>query len=137
MLTLHASAAAWDGNAVLITGAAGRGKSTLTLQLLAYGCSLIADDATQLQATQGELFASCPPSLAGLIEARGTGLLNATPLQQAPVALCVDLDQVETERLPPWRTVAYLGISRPLLHKVETGHFAAAVLQYLKQGRRS
>ena len=137
MLTVHASAVAWDGRAVLITGASGSGKSTLALQLLAYGCRLIADDATILQSDKGQLIASCPPALSGLIEARGTGLLNVKNLSRAPVTLCITLDQIETERLPPWRTVTYLGLSLPLLHKVETGHFAAAVLQYVKLGRRS
>lgn len=137
MLTVHASAVAWDGRAVLIAGASGSGKSTLALQLLAFGCCLIADDATILQSDNGQLIASCPPALSGLIEARGTGLLNAQNLSRAPVTLCITLDQTETERLPPWRTVTYLGHSIPLLHKVETGHFAAAVLQYVKLGRRS
>jgi HPr kinase/phosphorylase len=137
MLTLHASTVAWDGRAVLISGESGSGKSALALQLMAFGCTLIADDATILHAENGQLIASCPAPLKGLIEARGTGLLNADSLMNAPVTLCITLDQIETERLPPWRTVAYLGISLPLLHKVETGHFAAAVLQYLKQGRRS
>lgn len=137
MLTLHATSVAWDGRAVLITGGSGTGKSTLALQLMAFGCTLIADDATLLHATDGLLIASCPPPLTGLIEARGTGLLQAHCLPSAPVKMCITLDQIETERLPPWRTVAYLGISLPLLHKVETSHFTAAVLQYLKQGRRS
>lgn len=137
MLTLHASCVAWDGRAVLITGASGTGKSTLALQLMAHGCNLIADDATILQNDHGQLIASCPPALSGLIEARGTGLLNAQNLPRAPVTLCITLDQIETDRLPPWRTVTYLGVSFPILHKVETGHFAAAVLQYIRLGRRS
>ncbi len=137
MLTLHASAVAWNGRAALITGASGCGKSTLALHLMALGCELIADDATQLQTENGQLLASCPAPLIGLIEARGIGLLLADSLPQAPVALCITLDKIETKRLPQQHSVAYLGISIPLLHKVETGHFAAAVLQYLKQGRRS
>jgi HPr kinase/phosphorylase len=137
MLTLHASCVAWGLDAVLITGAAGSGKSNLALALMAYGCQLIADDGTQLTTEQGRLMARCPPALLGMIEARGLGLLNATPLDTATVTLCITMDVTETERLPPNRIVTYLGVSLPLLHKVETGHFAAAVLQYLKQGRRS
>jgi HPr kinase/phosphorylase len=137
MLTLHASCVAWGQNAVLITGAAGSGKSSLALALMAYGCQLIADDGTQITSEQGRLVARCPPALLGMIEARGVGLLNATPLDAGLVSLCITMDLTETERLPPNRIVTYLGVSLPLLHKVETGHFAAAVLQYLKQGRRS
>jgi HPr kinase/phosphorylase len=137
MLTLHASAVAWNGRAALITGVSGSGKSSLALALMGYGCMLIADDATQLHSETGQLIASCPAPLTDLIEARGVGLLNAVTLRTAPVTLCITLDLIETERLPPSRSVDYLGVSIPLLHKVETGHFAAAVLQYLKQGRRS
>ena len=137
MLTLHASAVAWDGRAVLITGASGTGKSALALQLLAHGCALIADDATELCAQNGHLIAACPPAIQGLIEARGVGLLPVQASPPAAVTFCITMDIIETERLPPWREVTYLGVSLPLLHKVETGHFAAAVLQYLKQGRRS
>ena len=87
MLTLHASCVAWGQTAVLITGAAGSGKSSLALALMAYGCRLIADDGTQLTLEQGRLIAGCPPALRGLIEARGLGLLNATPLDAATVTL--------------------------------------------------
>ncbi len=137
MLTLHASCVAWGRQAALITGGAGSGKSSLALALMGYGCQLIADDGTELSVEQGQLIARCPPALLGLIEARGLGLLNATPRIAGTVTLCITLDLTETERLPPNRIVTYLGVSLPLLHKVETGHFAAAVLQYLKQGRRS
>ena len=137
MLTLHASCVAWNRKAVLMTGVAGSGKSGLALALMGFGCTLIADDGTELTVENGYLTARCPAALQGLIEARGVGLLNARTLPAAPVALCVRMDVTEAERLPPWRDVTYLGVTLPLLHKSETGHFAAAVLQYLKQGRRS
>ncbi|TNC74077.1 HPr kinase/phosphorylase [Rubellimicrobium roseum] len=134
-LVVHATTVAWRGRGVLIRGASGAGKSSLGLELMAGGCRLVADDRTELRAEDGRLLARCPPAIRGLIEARGVGLLAARSLEEAPVRLIVDLDRTETERLPPWRGEAVLGVTLPCLHKPATGHFAAAVLQYLKAGR--
>lgn len=136
-VTIHATTVAWHAQAVTITGAAGSGKSALGLQLMALGCELVADDQTVLTLHDHRLWATCPAAIHGLIEARFVGILQAVPCLTAVVSLAITMDVVETERLPPDRDVTYLGITLPLLHKSETGHFAAAVLQYLKQGRRS
>jgi HPr kinase/phosphorylase len=133
--TLHASAVAMDGRAVLIAGPSGSGKSGLALQLMALGARLVADDGVILRPAGGRLLARAPDAIRGLIEARGVGLLNAEPLDDVPLSLVVDLGATETERLPPWRTTTLEGIVLPLLHKVESVHFAAAVRQYLAQGR--
>ncbi len=135
-LILHATTVAVAGRAVLITGRSGAGKSALGLELLARGARLVADDRTILRIAGGGLLASAPPNLGGLIEARFVGLLRAEPLSEAPVALAIDLDRTETERLPPRRRVAYLGQDVALLHKSEADHFPAAILQYLSGGRR-
>lgn len=102
---------------------------------MAWGCRLVADDRTVLHAEGGLLLARCPPPIRGLIEARGVGLLSARTVEEACVALVVDLDRTETERLPPWREVELLGVPVPCLHKPATGPIAAAVIQYLKGGR--
>ncbi|MGR3594343.1 MAG: HPr kinase/phosphorylase [Limimaricola soesokkakensis] len=136
-LSLHASCVAWQGRGVLITGPSGSGKSALALELMAYGCDLVADDRTLVYVgADGGLRATCPAAIAGLIEARGVGLLEARPTGPAAPCLAVALDRSETERLPPKRCVTYLGCSLPLLHNIGTGHFAPAILQYLKAGRR-
>ena len=124
-----------DGRAVLITGPSGSGKSGLALDLLALGARLVADDGVILRREGERLLARSPDAIRGVIEARGIGLLNAEPLDDVPVALVVDLGTTETERLPPWRTTTLDGIAIPLLHKVESLHFAAAVRQYLAHGR--
>jgi HPr kinase/phosphorylase len=71
-----------------------------------------------------------------MIEARGLGLLNATPAGPAKVALVVDMSVAETERLPPHRNVSYLGRTVDLVHAQQTPHFPAALMHYLKAGRR-
>ena len=135
-LILHATTVAVSGRAVLITGQSGSGKSALGLELMCRGARLVADDRTVLRLEPIGLMASAPAPLSGLIEARFVGLLCADPMIEAPVALAVDLDRTETERLPQRRTVAYLGQDVALLHKSDAAHFPAAIVQYLSGGRR-
>ncbi|MEL6452449.1 MAG: HPr kinase/phosphatase C-terminal domain-containing protein [Pseudomonadota bacterium] len=132
---VHASTIAVGDRAVLIRGAAGSGKSSLALQLMAYGADLVADDQTALYVEEGRLWAQAPPTIAGLIEARGVGLLNAHS-RAAPVTLVVDLDRTETQRLPALHHVSYLGLTIPCLYKVDAPAWPAAILQYLKRGRQ-
>lgn len=130
----HASCAALDGKAVLIRGTSGRGKSALTLELLALGASLVSDDQTCLIRRPRGVVAYAPDTLLGLIEARGIGILNADFAPPTSLTLVIDLDKIETVRLPIARFCDVLGQSLPLLHKVDGPHFAAAVLQYLRAG---
>lgn len=134
-LRLHASTVALEGRAVVIFGASGTGKSELALGLMAYGAMLVADDQTVLEARDGRLIASAPEVIRGRIEARGVGLLAAAVADRAEVVLAVDLDHDETERLPPERRIAWLGVSVPLVLRLQSGHFAAAIMQYLRAGR--
>ena len=131
----HGSCVAHGGRGVLILGASGRGKSALALALMAHGAGLVADDRVIVTRVGERLIASCPPAIAGRIEARFVGLLGAAPAGPVPLALVVDLDRVETERLPPRRSRSVLGLDLPVLHNVEIGHFPAAIMQYLKGGR--
>ena len=133
--TIHASCVAVDGRGVLILGGAGAGKSSLALQLMAYGAVLVADDRTTLTAREGTLWATCPPTIRGVIEARGVGLLHATTLPKVAVDLVVDLNQPEVKRLPDPCETTILDISLPLQRYADTPAFAAAILQRVKQGR--
>ena len=133
---LHASCVAYQGRAVLILGRSGQGKSGLAMQLMAYGADLVADDRTQVTVQDERLWATAAPELAGWIEARGVGLLRASITDTAEVVLVVDLDTDETDRLPLAHTVSVSGITLPKLHKVDSPYFPAAVLQYLKAGRK-
>lgn len=132
--TLHATCVTLQGQAVVIQGASGAGKSALGLALMALGCALIADDRVHLTVQDGKVIARCPPALAGLIEARGLGILRAHHEPQARVALVVDLDRSETERLPPQRRLTLLGRDLPLIYRVDAPQFAPAILQILKAG---
>ena len=131
----HASCVAIDGKAVLICGASGTGKSGLALELMGYGAKLVADDRTVLRRSGDKIYASAPQTIRGEIEARGVGILNADTVEEAPVVLIVNLDEPETERLPPKRSQQILGLSLPLVQNFGIRHFAAAIHQYLKGGR--
>ena len=135
-ITLHATTVALDGRALLIRGASGSGKSALALMLMAWGAGLVADDRTRVLRRENALWAECPPTIRGRIEARGLGILSAAPVPAARLAAVVDLDEAETERLPPFRTVTLLGLPLPLILRSDGLSFPAGLLQYLK-GERS
>ena len=101
----------WRG--VLIEGASGAGKSDLALRCLDDGFRLVADDRVELWTSGGRLFGRAPPTLAGLIEARGIGILALTALPLAEVALVAHLGQ--PERAPDPQTTEILGIVLPQL----------------------
>lgn len=131
-VTVHASAIAAGGRAALIRGPSGAGKSDLALRCIALAptpllpqqASLVSDDQTVITRRGGKLYASAPARIAGLLEARGIGIVrvNDTAGQPVPLALVVDLvpsaeaADGQLDRLPdPWPTVPVLGVDLPLL----------------------
>ena len=133
----HASCVAYAGRGVLIRGASGRGKSALALRLMALGAELVADDRTELRLENGTVMARAPEAIRGMIEARFVGILAAKALECAPIHLVIDMNHVETDRLPPKRNTELLGQSLPLLYRVDADHFPAAVIQLLAYGRKA
>jgi len=132
----HASSVALGERGLLILGASGAGKSALALQLMAFGATLVSDDRTiATKSPERGVLLSAPDAIHGKIEARGVGLLRAEVVQTVPLALVVDLDRPEVERLPIHRTIPVLGQDFPLLHNAVSLHFPFAILQYLKAGR--
>ena len=108
-MRMHASCAAradaQGGDALLLLGPPGSGKSDLLLRLLRHGFTLVADDQIIIE---NEL-ARAPESLAGLLEVRGLGLFRLPYLPSARLRLVITLGQ-ETERLPMPRLHATLGL---------------------------
>ena len=135
-LRLHATAVAVDQKAVLIMGASGTGKSSLALEMMARGATLVADDQVLLEPRDNAVVVTCPKPLVGLIEARGVGLLHAEATPEATLGLVVTLDETETDRMPPERVITYFDQKFPLLHNVASQHFPAAIIQYLKVAGR-
>lgn len=131
---IHASAVAVDGHAVLILGASGAGKSTLALEMISRGADLVADDQVLLTRAGETVVATPPTRLAGLVEARGIGVLKAAHVASAPIALVCDLDQPEPERLPPDRVNLLLGLPVPLVYGQEMVALAAKLMILLRTG---
>lgn len=134
---VHATCVDVQGRGLLILGASGSGKSGLALALMALGARLVADDRTILTAQGDRLIASCAPTLRGMIEARGVGILYADAQESSPLVLAVDMDQTEVLRLPPLRSVTFLERTITLVHSVPSPHFPGALVQYLKAGRQA
>jgi HPr kinase/phosphorylase len=105
--------------AVLLRGASGAGKSDLALRVIEAGGRLVADDQTELRREGKKVIASAPPKIAGLIEARGLGIVKLGRdqlVRHAKVLLLVDLAHPERiERLPEPASESILGIELPLI----------------------
>lgn len=131
-VALHASVVCFGPlNGVLILGAAGQGKSTLALDLIDRGATLVADDRTIVMGCSGQLYARAPRTIAGLIEQRGLGILRLAYQRLARVRLVVDLDAPPAPRLPvaQWRTINTIAL--PCLSKPPAGSFSAIIQRYL------
>jgi serine kinase of HPr protein (carbohydrate metabolism regulator) len=125
MINIHASCVVLDNagksfgaspdTGILILGESGSGKSDLVLRLIERGAQLVADDRTDLFAQNGALMARAPVSIAGLIEARGVGIVALPFAAQARIALAVTLVQADrVPRLPGqefYRTPPELGLA--------------------------
>lgn len=115
-LLVHGTTVAIGGRAVLLRGASGSGKSDLALRLIDAGARLVADDRSELQCEGDAIFARAPATIAGLIEARGVGILRVDPLAVAQLSLIVDLVSPDAiERLPEPRSETILGRPIPLI----------------------
>ena len=93
-------AGTWRG--ALIEGPSGVGKSDLALRALDQGFVLVADDRALVFVSGGRLYGRAPQALAGLIEARGQGVLTQCYRPFCRIDLlvrCVDRPQA-VERLP-------------------------------------
>jgi len=120
--------AGWQG--VLLLGESGAGKSELALRLIDAGARLVADDQTILTTDDGVLQASAPPAIAGLIEARGLGLLALPAAHRldrvAPVAAVELVAASQLERLPDPDRIHFLDVALPRWQVVPFEPSAAA-----------
>ena len=97
---VHGTAVAVGGRGFLILGPSGAGKSGLALQMIALGADLVADDQVILTQRDGVVYLTAPAPLAGLVEARGVGLLSVPALSEAALQCVVDLATDPETRMP-------------------------------------
>lgn len=117
-MLLHATTVVIEDRAIVLTGPSGVGKSDLALRLIDEGAVLLADDQTEFFiAADGRLTARAPQTIMGLIEVRHVGLIRLPFVAEAPVALHVQLSDMQSEltRLPEIEATVWLGQSVPLL----------------------
>ena len=113
--TIHSTAVAKEGRAVLITGPSGSGKSDLALRLLDRGFTLVSDDQTIVRRDGNRLIATAPPTIAGKLEVRGIGIVEVEQTSDVPIALIVEL-RSDIQRMPDdSRVRVILGIGVPLI----------------------
>lgn len=120
-LFFNLSAVAIEGRALIIDGPPGSGKSSLALALIDRGAGLIGDDGVSFHVSEsGQLLASPPPEITGLLEVRGVGLVSLISEGDVPVALILKLvnenDAALGERLPSALNIrSIMGIEVPVL----------------------
>lgn len=85
-----------DGMGILLSGAAGIGKSEVALQLIQRGHALVADDAPLFyRSAATRLTGVCSPPLANFLEVRSLGLLNILAMYgAAAIAPYQELDLI-------------------------------------------
>lgn len=104
----------WRG--ALIEGPSGVGKSDLALRALDQGFRLVADDRVVTFAGGGRLYGTPHETLAGLIEVRGLGVIDAAALPFAEIVVlirCVETPEA-VERMPDPHFQTILGVSVPV-----------------------
>nr|CAD6429466.1 serine kinase [Rhizobium sp. Q54] len=105
---IHATAIVVGAAGLLFVGPSGAGKSITAFNCLAAArragvvASLIADDRVIVSSEGDRLVATCPESISGLIEIRGSGILRLPHVASAPLDLAVLVcDPSTADRLPP------------------------------------
>ena len=132
---MHATSVEFNGRAVLILGPSGSGKSGLALELMSRGARLVSDDGTKVARRGNRIELSAPANVAERIEARHVGILKASSVPKAELAVVVDLSRPEPERMPPRRTTNLLGKDVETVFGAGVPNLPAALIQYLKAGR--
>jgi hypothetical protein len=112
-VNIHASCVAIGPHGVLLLGPSGAGKSDLALRLIDEGARLVADDRTILFVSRHALHAKAPPSIKGLLEIRGLGIVELPVRASVKIVLAVRLGK-EGARLPEARIYQAPTVLKPL-----------------------
>jgi len=97
---MHATCVDINGSGVLIVGRSGSGKSSLAINLIALGSTLVADDQCEIVKKNNKLSVFKPTSLPSSIEIRGVGLVSVPMVVETSLDWVVNMDEAETQRMP-------------------------------------
>ncbi|MGO4437185.1 HPr kinase/phosphorylase [Rhizobium sp. RAF56] len=134
---VHATAIVVETTGLIFVGPSGSGKSSLAFSCLAearaLGLSavLVADDQVFLSLDGADVVARCPPTIAGLMEVRGTGIISLPYQSQAVLHYAVmPIDLAVADRLPPEdeRLDLAADISLPLIRISSTARNPLAII---------
>lgn len=106
-LLVHGTAIRVGETGLIFVGPPGSGKSSLALQTLFSArlagqfAALLSDDQVFLEAVNGAVVATTPPSIAGMIELRGSGIGRVASIAETVLHLAVRLVEVDAgNRIP-------------------------------------
>ncbi len=135
MSNIHASCVDYENKGILLLGVSGSGKSGLCLELiLNYNAALVADDRVEVEPKAGEIYASSPENIKGLLEVRNVGILHLPSKEKSRINVVVKLEpaSVLLERLPEPETYSLENVNIPLLHFNENDSaIAAKIIAFL------
>ena len=126
-LIMHATCVDVNGSGVLIIGRSGSGKSSLAINLLALGSTLVADDQCELVRKNNKCSISKPASLPKSIEIRGVGLVSVPMVNETNLDWVVNMDEAEKERMPSPRFTEIGGFRVPTVFGTEMDDLASRI----------
>ena len=126
-LVMHATCVDVNGSGVLIVGRSGSGKSSLAINLLALGSTLVADDQCKLVRKNNRFRISKPVSLPKSIEIRGVGLVSVPMVSETSLDWVVNMDKVEKERMPTPRFTEIGGFRVPTVFGKDMDDLASRI----------
>lgn len=132
-MLVHATTVDIAGMGVLILGESGAGKSDLALCLIAGGALLVADDQTEVEIAGEGFRASAPTPIAGLIEARGVGIVRAGTTRATRLRLAVFLTGSVPARMPESHSWSLPGEAKPLIPLIELVAFEASAAEKVRR----
>lgn len=115
---LQATGVFFQNTGFLIVGKSCVGKSSLALQLIERGGSLIGDDGVLLSVRRGVLYAQPVPATRTCMEVRSLGIVSGfrTVARAVPVRAMIELSADMPERLPERYAQVVAGVSIPTYH---------------------